>query len=160
MIAFTIRPIQETDHAWITRFIRDYWEAEIIVAHGAIYHPADLPGFVAMRNSHPVGLVTYSVADEECEIVSLNSLRPSIGIGTALVDAVKEAAVLAGCRRLWLITTNDNLDALRFYQKRGFELVAVHRDAVHLARQVKPIPLIGDYGIPIRDEVELELSLG
>jgi ribosomal protein S18 acetylase RimI-like enzyme len=73
---------------------------------------------------------------------------------------VREVATAAGCRRLWLITTNDNLDALRFYQRRGFELVAVHRDFREVARRLKPsIPLEGNFGIPIRDEIELELRL-
>jgi RimJ/RimL family protein N-acetyltransferase len=73
---------------------------------------------------------------------------------------VKEVARQHGCQRVWLITTNDNLNALRFYQKRGFELVAVHRRAIDEARKIKPeIPLIGEYGIPIRDEIELEIAL-
>jgi len=65
-----------------------------------------------------------------------------------------------GCRRVWLITSNDNLDALRFYQRRGLRLVAVHRGAIDEARRVKPsIPATGEYGIPVRDEIELELQL-
>lgn len=52
-----------------------------------------------------------------------------------------------GCRRLWLITTNDNL-------------VAVHPNALKAARKIKPqIPLIGNWRIPLRDEIELELAL-
>jgi GNAT superfamily N-acetyltransferase len=77
-----------------------------------------------------------------------------------LIDAVRQEAQRAGCKRLWLITTNDNLTALRFYQRRGFVLVAVHRNAVELSRKLKPqIPLIGEHGIPIRDEIELEMPL-
>ena len=94
------------------------------------------------------------------EVVTLDSLRPGRGIGTALIEAVKSAASAAGCRRLWLITTNDNLHALGFYQKRGFRLVAVHPGAVDAARRLKPeIPLNGNDGIPIRDEIELEIVL-
>ncbi len=77
-----------------------------------------------------------------------------------LIEAVKQAAVSAGCRRLWLITTNDNLHALRFYQKRGFRLVAVYPNALEESRRLKPeIPLVGLDGIPLRDELELELAL-
>ena len=79
---------------------------------------------------------------------------------SAEIEAVKEVACKAGCRRLWLITTNDNLNALRFYQKRGFALVAVHRNALEISRKFKPeIPLIGADGIPLRDEIELEMIL-
>ncbi|MEW5718069.1 MAG: GNAT family N-acetyltransferase, partial [Chloroflexota bacterium] len=82
------------------------------------------------------------------------------GIGSALIDAVKLRARQAGCKRLWLITTNDNLTALRFYQKRGFTLAALHRNALEESRKIKPeIPLVGEHGIPLRDEIELEMML-
>lgn len=92
--------------------------------------------------------------------MTISSTRPGIGIGTRLIKAVTQAAQEAGCKRIWLITTNDNLDALRFYQKRGFRLVAVHRHAVDAARQLKPaIPLISNDHIPLHDEIELEMLL-
>lgn len=82
------------------------------------------------------------------------------GGNRALLAAVEEAARAAGCKRLWLITTNDNLAALRFYQRRGYALVAVHRAALDGARQLKPgIPLVGRSGVPLRDELELEKRL-
>ncbi len=136
------------------------WGDDLIVVHGTSYQPSALPGFIAYRGGEWVGLVTYHVQGAECEIITLNSLYPSMGIGTALAKAVKKAAQSANCRRLWLVTTNDNLNALWFYQKRGFVLVAVHRNAVEEARKRKPqIPAIGEYGIPLRDEIELELLL-
>lgn len=141
-------------------FITQRWGAETVVGHGTTYYPAQLPGFVAVRGSEKLGLVTYHIEGDNCEIVTIDSLRPSIGIATALLEAVKKVAYQARCKRLWLITTNDNLTALRFYQKRGFVLVAVHRNAVDRARQEKPeIPFIGYEGIPLRDEIELELTL-
>ena len=49
---------------------------------------------------------------------------------------------------------------MRFYQKRGFVLVAVHRNALAESRRLKPeIPLIGIDDIPLRDEIELEMEL-
>jgi DNA-3-methyladenine glycosylase I len=105
-------------------------------------------------------LVTYRIEGEACEIVSLDSTIETIGIGSALIQAVRDTAASAGCKRLWLVTTNDNMAALRFYQKRGFVLVAVHRNALDESRRLKPeIPLVGIDGIPLRDEIELELSL-
>ena len=80
-------------------------------------------------------------------------------MGTALIDAVRVAAVESGCKRLWLVTTNDNMNALRFYQKRGFRLVKINRDAIDFARRLKPVPLIGADGIPLLDEIELEIQL-
>jgi ribosomal protein S18 acetylase RimI-like enzyme len=124
------------------------------------YHPYTLPGFVAIRSQEIVGLLTYHLEGTQCEVVTIDSLRSGLGVGTALIEAVKQTAQQAGCERLWLITPNDNLNALRFYQKRGFALVAVHRNALERSRQLKPqIPLIGEHGIPLRDEIELELRL-
>ncbi len=138
----------------------DRWGAEIVVAHGVIYRPPELPGFAAVGHDQPIGLLTYQLHANQCEIVTLDSLRPGNGIGTALIEAAKASAEQSGCRRMWLVTTNDNLNALQFYQKRGFELAAVHRHALERSRQIKPeIPLIGEHGIPIRDEIELEMRL-
>lgn len=156
---FTLRALGRDDRAWVAQFTREHWGAEIVVAHGAIFRPSDLPGFLAL-DGNPIGLITYRFDDSECEIVSLNSLVPKRGIGTALIEEVVRVAHESGCRRVWLITTNDNLNALGFYQKRGFAIAAVHRDAVNRSRKYKPeIPLIGENGIPIRDEIELEIIL-
>ena len=93
-------------------------------------------------------------------MVTFNSTVEGQGIGTALLEAVKLAAVEAGCNRLWVITTNDNWPALRYYQKRGFRLRAVYPDALDHSRKLKPeIPLFGLEGIPLRDEIELEMRL-
>lgn len=157
MSTFTLRPLQPADAGWVARRVTEQWGAEIVVAHGKVYRPAELPGFVAEDAGQIVGLLTYHVEGDACEIVTLDSQREGQGIGTALIEAARSAARAAGCRRLWLITTNDNTAALRFYQKRGFVLAALHRDAVAASRAIKPeIPFIGNDGIPIRDEVELE----
>lgn len=132
----------------------------MMIIHGVTYEVSKLSGFLAEDQGECVGVLTYHVEGQTCEIVSLNSLQPDQGIGTLLLDAVKDVAQRIGCTRLWLITTNDNLNALRFYQKRSFVLVAIHRNAVAQARQLKPqIPLVGENGIPLRDEIELEINL-
>jgi N-acetylglutamate synthase-like GNAT family acetyltransferase len=155
-----VRPLTAEDSKWVQRNIIEYWGDTLVVAHGKVYHPETLPGFVALLKGNRVGLLTYALEDKNCEIVTINSTKPGIGIGTLLLKAVTQAAQEAGCKRLWLITTNDNLDALRFYQKRGFRLVTVHRHAVDAARRLKPaIPSIGNDQIPLHDEIELEMML-
>jgi GNAT superfamily N-acetyltransferase len=101
------------------------------------------------------------VRGEECELVTIRSLREGRGVGRALLDAVRAAAIEAGCTRLWLITTNDNLRALELYQRWGMEIVAFHRHAVTEARRhLKPsIPQRGAHGIRMAHELELELRL-
>ncbi len=113
-----------------------------------------------MEKDNLIGLITYHIAGKECEITTMNSEAEGKGVGSSLVEAVKNTAIQKGCTRLWLITTNDNTRALHFWQKRGFRIAAVHINAVEKSRQLKPeIPLTGDDGIPIRDEIELEMGL-
>ncbi|RMG85889.1 MAG: GNAT family N-acetyltransferase [Chloroflexi bacterium] len=157
---YEIRALTPQDRAWVASWLDKHWGSTAIVTRGQSYYAHLLPGFVAEKDGEHIGLVTYRIDGPSCELMTLDSLQPGQGIGSALIEAVKEAAKEAGCKRLWLITTNDNLEALRFYQKRGFELVAVHRNAIAEARRLKPqIPLVGKEGIPIRDEIELEVKL-
>jgi GNAT superfamily N-acetyltransferase len=160
MHAIAIRAVAAEDRLWVTRLLEEHWHSTEIVTRGRIHQADRLPGFIAEVAGAPAGLLTHHIADDQCAIVSLNSLRERIGIGTALLEAVRPAARLAGCRRLWLITTNDNRAAQRFYQRRGWRLVAIHRDALRESRRLKPeLPLVGRDGIPLRDEIELELPL-
>ena len=146
--------------AWAADLIRDHWGATQIVTRGRVHDTGDLPGFIAVLQGEPIGLATYYIEGKQCEMVSLDSLMEGVGVGTALVAAVAAEARERGCGRLWLITTNDNLDAVHFYQKRGFHLVAVHRDALEETRRLKPgLPLTGIDGIPLRDEIEMEIML-
>jgi len=131
-----------------------------MITRGNIYHPEQLDGFVFEDENEWVGLLTFFIKDDECEVTSLDSLRQGKGIGTLLIDKAIEEACAENCKRLFLITTNDNLHALGFYQKRGFEIVTVYRGAVNESRKIKPsIPRIGIDGIPLRDEIELEIKL-
>jgi ribosomal protein S18 acetylase RimI-like enzyme len=115
---------------------------------------------VALHGRNRLGLLTYRFEDDACEIVSLNALTRGRGVGTALLSAAREVAADAGCRRIWLVTTNDNTPAMRFYERRGFRQSAVYRDALDRSRVLKPeIPEIGLNGVPIRDEIEYEILL-
>jgi len=154
------RPLSAGDREWIDRAMTAEWGAPIVVVHATVYRPAELPGFAAEMEGEVAGLLTYHIENDACEIVTLNSWREGLGVGTALIEAVKGVAIREKCRRLWLVTTNDNTPALRFYQKRGFVLAAVHLEAVAADRRIKPeIPLTGLDGIPIRDELELEMVI-
>ncbi len=160
MAEYEIRALRAEDRERVRAILIERWTALQIVNHGQLYQADELPGFVAVQHGEIRGLLTYSIEAGQCEVVSLDSLAEGQGIGTALLAAVEDPARAAGCRRVWLITTNDNLHALGFYQKRGFVLVAVHRNALAVSRRLKPsIPFIGIGGIPLRDEIELEKTL-
>ena len=107
-----------------------------------------------------MGLLTYTIDGDSCEIVTIDAMVERRGVGSLLIAAVEDAARDAGCTRLWLITTNDNEGALGFYRANGFELVAVHEGAVARSRELKPsIPLVNEAGVPIQDEIEMERRL-
>ncbi|MBU0511790.1 MAG: GNAT family N-acetyltransferase [Chloroflexi bacterium] len=155
-----IHPITPDDHLWVTEFLGYNWGSPTVISRGHIHQADHLPGFIARHAGEPSGLITYYIQGNQCEIVTLDSSVEGIGIGTALVSAVEDAAQNAGCNRLWLVTTNDNTPALALYQKLSFRLAALHRDAVTEARKQKPgLPLYGIDSIPIRDEIELEIRL-
>jgi GNAT superfamily N-acetyltransferase len=160
VIAFEVCPIQPDDRSWVADLVRARWGDVSVVSRGVRHDPRGLPGYVTVQDGIRTGLITYRIAAGACEIVTLDSLRPGQGIGMALLEQVVAEARRMGCWRVWLVTTNDNLQALGFYQKRGFVLVAVHPNALAHSRQIKPqIPLVGENGIPLRDEIELEMVL-
>ena len=155
-----IRPINQGDKAWVSSLINEMWGSVNMVVRGSIYHVNELPGFIAILEDEPVGLVTYFLEEGDCEIISLDSTIEGIGMGSTLIETMKKFAKEEGCKRLRLITTNDNTKALRFWQKRGFRLKAVYPNAIEKSRELKPeIPLLGNDDIPIRDEIELEMIL-
>ncbi len=160
MRPFEVKALEQWDRAWAAALLREHWGSARIVTRGVVHDGERLPGFLALMEGRRVGLLTYRIEGAECESVNLNSLVEGMGVGSALVEAVRKVATSTGCRRLWLITTNDNMAALRFYQTGGFQLVAVHRNALEESRRLKPeIALVGLDGVPVRDEIELELLL-
>jgi len=152
-----VRPIEEADRIVVGRLVLELQHAHTAVAHGEVFFPASLPGFVVEQQGKVLGLLTYMANGSTMEIVTIDALRRGRGVGSSLIDAAVHRARQLSCSRIRLTTTNDNLDALRFYQRRGFRLSALRPDAVRESRKLKPeIPSVGDYGIPITDELDLE----
>ena len=115
---------------------------------------------VRQRPCHTIGVALWREDDGDAELVAIVTTYRGAGAGVALLDAVVAHARASGWHRLWLITTNDNTDALRLYQRAGWEWVAWHRDAVSDSRRLKPeLPEKGAHGITIRHEIELEYPL-
>ena len=147
------------DAAWISEFLRNRWGGTTVVVHGEVIETAALPALVALSENRR-GLATYRRLGRDAELVTLDAEPAGIGTGTALVDALAARLRGDGCERLWLTTTNDKLSALRFYLRRGFRLSEVRLGAVDAARKLKPsIPTVGEYGIPMRDELDLCCAL-
>jgi GNAT superfamily N-acetyltransferase len=157
---YNIQRIQKGDQKKISELVRDYWGGDPVVVHGKAFHTKTLKGLKAVNGDDILGFLHYQIRNGECEILTLASLRENQGIGSALIAAVEDIARENNCHTLSLITTNDNLHALGFYQRRGFHLTALFLGQVDVTRRLKPsIPEVGDNDIPLRDELQLEKKL-
>jgi GNAT superfamily N-acetyltransferase len=155
-----IRPVKAEERPTVEELLARRWGSPQIVSRGRVHDAAAAEALGAFRGQELVGLATYELSSGECELLTLDALERRTGVGSQLLDAVAQEARSAGCRRLWLITTNDNAGAIHFYERRGMKLVAVHRGAVDQARKLKPsIPELAEDGTPISDELEFELVL-
>jgi GNAT superfamily N-acetyltransferase len=159
-----LRHARAADRPAVAAFLAGRGSARV-ARRGELLHPLDHPALLAedRPGGRLLGVLTYVVDRDRawCEVLTLHSAEQWRGVGTALLRLAEQVAAEEGCRRLWLITTNDNVDALRFYQRRGFRLAALHRGAVDDSRaRLKPeIPTVGNHGIPLRDELELDKDL-
>lgn len=156
-----VHPIKPGDRPWLVRRLERAFGDVTVARKGVLVDASVLPGFVATDGGKPIGILAYDAAHGECELVAIISTEEGRGIGRALMDAARGHAEAAGCRRLWLITTNDNARAFRFYQLWGMDLCAFHRYGARRSREVKPsLPEPGAGGIPLDHELEFELPLG
>ncbi len=152
--------IQDSDRGEVADFIERHWGSKISMSHGHAFYPHQEQGFVERRDGAIVGLLTYHLDEEGMEVLTLNSTMEGAGIGSSLMLNAIETARKEGCRKIWLATTNDRLRVIDFYQRLGFRMSAVNLGAVDEARKIKPqIPLVGERGVPIHDEVIMELAI-
>jgi GNAT superfamily N-acetyltransferase len=159
-VAEFVRPYDPVaDEPWATRFLEDHLGGRRQARRGEVIDVL-APG-LGLVAGDGVGLLTYRVDADAIELTAVAAQPRGRGTGTALVEALIELAPAAGASRIWVVTTNDNLDALAFYQRRGFRLSAVRIGAIDVARRtLKPaLPVHGEHGIEMHDEIELTHSL-
>ena len=145
----------------IKDFFIEHWGGEFIVSGDETLYGNELPYFMTTdKNGEISGLLTYHLKNNECEIVTLDSLLPKHGIGTLLIEKIIDKAKVEKFSRLWLMTTNDNLNAIEFYKNRGFNLTEIHKGAIEKSRELKQtIPEFGENGIRIEDEIVFDYPL-
>ena len=159
-MVFQIDKITANDRKSVRDIVQTFWGDEMIVVKNRVFDTQNQDGLKAVAGDHLIGILHYQIRSDECEILTLASTQQNQGVGSALMAEVEEIALRHSCRRICLITTNDNLHALGFYQRRGFHLKALYPDAMTEARKLKPgIPEVGENNIPIRDEICLEKIL-
>lgn len=156
----TILPVDKENRPRVKDFLRAHWFSTDIVIRGRAVDASQAEGYLALEADEILGLLTYACAGDALEVLSLDSLRENEGIGSRLLALAEETASHRGCLRVRLITTNDNVRAIRFYQRRGYELTALYYGALEESRKLKPsIPQIGLDGIPLRSELEFRKEL-
>ena len=154
---YKIEEITEINRELVNNFFIENWFSTEMSIRGEIIDGTKLDGFVIIDENKIIGLITYIFLNNSCEIVSLDSKKENMGIGTELLKKVEEKAQKENYNTIRLITTNDNLRALQFYQKRGYCLSKLFTKAMDKVREQKPdVPKIGENGIPLNDEIELE----
>ncbi len=155
-----VRPAYPPDRPAVDAFLAEH-NADLVARRGVLVDARRHPALIVEADGAIEGVLTWVLEGPSMEVLTLHAAQPWAGTGSALIAAARRVAEASGARRLWLITTNDNVDALRFYQRRGFRLVGVDARAVDRSRStLKPaIPEVGAHGIPLRDELELELRL-
>lgn len=152
--------ISPENRALVNAFIAGQWFSTAMIVRGELIDMTAVDGCFVAEGGAIVALITWLVRDSVCEITSLDSLSEGRGLGSALLGQAVEAARSQRCRKIVAITTNDNIHAIRFYQKRGFDMARLYHNALNKSRELKPsIPLIGSEGIPLMHEIEFELIL-
>lgn len=156
-----IKEIKEVDIPWLKKVSLKYYGGKFCIFLGRKFFLEKLPGYyLENEKGEKAGLITYEIKKNTCEIMTLNAFKQFQGIGTLLLKKVIETAIKSNCREIKAITTNDNIDALRFYQKRGFKMIKLHLNALEKDRKLKPsIPKTGYYKIPMQDAIELQYPL-
>ena len=155
-----VRQVAPGDRDWVVKSLVAVWTSTSVARRGELVEAAGLPGHLATLGARRVGLVLVDVKDKAYEIVAISTTEPHRGIGRALMESCFAEARATGCRRVWLVTTNNNIGAIAFYQRLGMDMCALHLQAVQLSRELKStIPVRDAAGVPIDHELEFELLL-
>lgn len=155
-----IIPINSEFRAKVNQFIKNEWAGPIVITKGISHDTSNSDGFISITDGELTGYVLYNIHDYQCEILVLQSIIENHGVGSALIKSVIDIAKKNKCTQVWLVTTNDNIHAIRYYQRFGFEIKAVHINALDKSRKLKPsIPLLGNDSIPLKHEFEFSYIL-
>ena len=154
-----VREAAEADaRATLELFHRDFRRTQVL-AFGEMMDLAVLPAVVAEMKGEIAGALAYRLLPDVLQIVALatDPMWQRSGVGGYLVAEVELMARRRGLGRVIFCTTNDNLPALYFYQRRDYRITELVAGA--LLPHIKPAFACGFAGIPVRDEIRLEKVL-
>ncbi len=153
-----VREATDSDRAAARElFTRDFGRTKI-VAYSEVMDIDQMPALVAVRYEEPSGALAYRLHGDALHIVALatDPMWQRSGVGGHLVAEAELLARRLNLRRLVVSTTNDNLPALYFYQRRGYRMTDFVPNSIimHTGQEVS-----GFAGILVRDEIRLEKTL-
>jgi ribosomal protein S18 acetylase RimI-like enzyme len=119
---------------------------------GRVWVARDGDAVVGHAQAVPHGAGVWEVTN-----IAVAEDRQGTGVGRALLDHVTTAAQAAGIARLELATAAADTGAIRFYQRCGFRLLKVVRDAFVPATGYPEGQVID--GIPLRDQIWFDREL-
>jgi ribosomal protein S18 acetylase RimI-like enzyme len=153
-----VREATDSDRAAARElFQRDFGRTRI-VAFGEVMDIESMPALVAVLYAEPSGALAYRLLGDSLHIVALatDPMWQRSGVGGYLVAEAELIARKLKLGRIVVATTNDNLPALHFYQRRGYRMTELVASSVvaHTHQEIA-----GFAGIPVRDEIRLEKRL-
>lgn len=156
-----VKILGKSDLALAVKLVDELWGDTKMVLRGQLIDVNDADGAVVVYDSAAiVGLLSYIILEGKFEILTFNSLVEHKGVGRMLMDVALQIAKEHHYKEVWVLTTNDNTRALKFYQRYGFSLVQVNFGALDVSRKLKPqIPLYGADNIRLEHEFILKMDL-
>ena len=117
-----------------------------------------LPAYVAKKEDKIVGFVSFAELHDDLIVVALGIIPEyqGVGVGRRLVASAEKEARRLKKKRMLVSTSNDDLPALAFYQRLGFQIYEVKPNAV-AEKHGKVLKGIGN--LPIRDELRLQKTV-
>lgn len=139
---FTIRPIEEKDNAAMARIIRATLEEFDANHPGTVYYDASTDALFQLFSQTP-GSVYYvaeyqnelvggggifpspGLPGDTCELVKMYLLKKArgVGLGKQLIQKALDFAKQAGYKNVYLETMPELKQALKAYEKFGFEYI-------------------------------------
>lgn len=149
-----------TDRALLEDMLKLRWSEETVFIRGDILRAAEVEGLGVYLDDRLQGVATWRIQGRILQLITINNITDRRGVSTALVEGMLALGRQKGVSLLRAYLTNDNTEGMRFFQLRGFRIVAFFPGYVDIMRQLKPsLPLKGAHGIPMRDGIELEIEL-
>src|SRR5256712_6206941 len=154
-----VREATEADRTAARELFQQDFGRTKIVAFGEVMDIDQMPALVAITRDEPSGALAYRSLGDALHIVALatDPMWQRSGVGGHLVAEAELLARRLGLKRLIVSTTNDNLPALYFYQRRGYRLTDLVPNSIIVQTGQE---VAGFAGIPVRDEVRLEKRIG